>query len=102
MLAVIETGGKQYIVETGEALKIEKLPIDEGGKVIFDKVLLLIKDKEVQVGKPYLEGVTVEATVTTNGRDRKIKIMRYKSKTRQRRRKGHRQHFTKVEIGKIK
>lgn len=101
MLAVIETGGKQYLVETGKALNVEKLPVEEGGKVVFDKVLLLVKDKDVKVGAPYIEGAKVEATLTGHGRARKIKIMRYKPKTTHRRRQGHRQPYSKVEIKKV-
>ncbi|MEK7576360.1 MAG: 50S ribosomal protein L21 [Patescibacteria group bacterium] len=102
MFAVIETGGKQYIVESGAKLKIEKLPVDEGGVVTFDKVLLIADDGKVTVGKPYIAGMTVEADVTRQGRARKIQMMRYHSKTRRRRRKGHRQPFTEVAIKTIK
>ncbi len=102
MIAVIETGGKQYLVGAGQKLKIEKLPEEEGGSVVFDKVLLIIDGDTVLVGKPYLKGVTVEADIARQGRLRKIKILRYHSKTRRRRRKGHRQHFTEVAIKSIK
>jgi large subunit ribosomal protein L21 len=102
MFAVIETGGKQYIVEAGEKLKVEKLPVDTGGVVTFDKVLLISDGTVVTVGKPYIAGMTVEAEVERQGRNKKIRMMRYHSKTRRRRRKGHRQSFTEVAIKTIK
>lgn len=98
MLAVIATGGKQYLVKTGETLKIEKLLVKEGEKVVFDKVLLTADDNgsNVKIGKPYLEGVTFEATVEGNGRAKKIRVEKYKRKVRYHKVYGHRQHFTKV------
>ena len=102
MFAVIETGGKQYLVSSGNALRIEKLPKQEGESIIFDKVLLVADGETVVVGKPYLPGVTVEAALTKQGRSRKIRILRYHSKTRRRRRKGHRQPFTQVAVVSIK
>ena len=102
MFAVIETGGKQYVVESGVKLKIEKLPVDVGGVVSFDKVLLISDGESVTVGKPYIAGMVVEADVLQQGRARKIQMMRYHSKTRRRRRKGHRQPFTEVAIKTIK
>jgi large subunit ribosomal protein L21 len=101
MFAVIETGGKQYIVAEGDNLKIEKLPKAEGDTVTFDKVLLISDGDKIELGKPYLDK-TVEADISKQGRGRKIRIMRYHSKTRHRRRKGHRQHFTEVKIKSIK
>ncbi|MEK7659610.1 MAG: 50S ribosomal protein L21 [Patescibacteria group bacterium] len=96
--AIIDTGGKQYLTHDGETLSIEKLPVDEGGKVVFDKVLLTVDGETITVGKPYIVGVTIEADVLKQGRGRKIRIMRYHSKTRQRRRQGHRQPFTQVKV----
>jgi large subunit ribosomal protein L21 len=102
MIAVIETGGKQYLVGAGQKFKIEKLPKSEGDTVVFDKVLLTIDGETVSVGKPYLKGVSVEANIARQGRARKIRILRYHSKTRRRRRQGHRQPFTEVAIKTIK
>lgn len=96
--AIIETGGKQYLIGDGATLAIEKLPAEEGGKVVFDKVLLTVDGDKVNVGKPFLSGEKIEATVTKQGRGRKIRIMRYHSKTRHRRRQGHRQPFTQVKV----
>ncbi len=102
MFAVIETGGKQYIVGENQKLKIEKLPVVAGDSIVFDKVLLLSDGEKVQIGKPYLAGVSVEAAAILQGRAKKIRILRYHSKTRRRRRKGHRQPFTQVEVKTIK
>lgn len=102
-LAVIETGGKQYLIKPGQTLKVEKLnDAKEGGVVDFDKVLLVANGADIKLGKPYLEGIKVSAKVIKDGRKEKIIVLRYKSKTRQRRRMGHRQHFTEVVIGEIK
>lgn len=102
MFAIIETGGKQYKVKEGETLRVEKLDAEEGDKVSFDKVLMKSDDGEVEVGKPYLEGSEVEAEVEKQGRDKKKIIFKYKPKKRHRRKKGHRQPFTEVEIKSIK
>lgn len=104
MFAVIETGGKQYLVSPKQKIKIEKIAADEGAEAIFDRVLLVAEDEgeNVKIGTPYLEGAVVETRVIKQGRAKKIKMLRYKSKTGRRRRKGHRQHFTEVEILEIK
>lgn len=99
--AVIETGGKQYKVSPGEKLKIEKINAEEGSSFSFDKVLLIAEGEKVEVGRPYLEGRKVEAKVIKHGKGKKIIVFRYKPKTRQRTKKGHRQPFTEVEITKI-
>jgi len=109
-LAVIQTGGKQYLVEPGQVLKIEKLdgakeglPTGQaGGVVSFDKVLLTIDGSEVKIGKPNVEGASVSATVKKEGRADKIVVLKYKAKTRHRVKRGHRQPFTEVTIGEIK
>ncbi len=100
MFAVIETGGKQYRVSLGTKIKVEKLA-SEGESFVFDKVLLVSDGKEVKIGKPYLEGSKVEAKVVKQGRAKKIIVFRYHSKTRYRKKKGHRQPFTEVEVTKI-
>lgn len=98
LIAVIETGGKQYLVAPGQTLKIEKLPVTEGSEYVFDKVLLTSEGGKTVIGTPYIAGATVTATVEVQGRARKIRILRYHSKTRTRRRKGHRQPFTQVKM----
>ncbi|MDP2855533.1 MAG: 50S ribosomal protein L21 [bacterium] len=101
-LAVIETGGKQYLVSEGQKIKVEKLSVEENGAIIFDKVLLVFDGKKTTLGKPLIKGASVEAKLTKTGRNRKVIVFRYHSKTRYRKKKGHRQYFTEVEIGKIK
>ena len=99
-LAVIKTGGKQYVVKEGDRLKVEKINALEGDNFDFDKVLL-IADKEVSIGAPFVEGAKVTAKVLKQGRTRKIVVFHYHSKTRYKKKAGHRQHFTEVEISKI-
>ncbi len=101
MYAVIETGGKQYKVSEGDVLFVEKLDVNEGENVTFDKVLLVGNDDDVKVGTPVVDGASVEAKVVKNGRAKKIYVFKMKSKKNYRRKKGHRQPFTKVEISKI-
>ena len=99
MNAIIETGGKQYNVSVGSEIYIEKLDVQEGKKVVFDKVLMA----NGVVGNPYLKGVSVEGKVIKNGKGKKINIFTYKpKKTSTRKRQGHRQPYTKVEITNIK
>ena len=106
MFAVIETGGKQYLVKTGDTLKVEKLfaeankPAEAGKEVVFEKVLLTAADdgSDVKFGKPYLSGVAVKAVVEAQGRADKIRVVKYKRKVRYKRTIGHRQSFTKVKI----
>lgn len=101
MLAVIKTGGKQYLVSPGQKLKIEKLNKKEGEEVIFDEVLLLEKSNKVEIGNPLVAGIKVMGKVLSQGRNKKVIIFKYKAKTRQKVKKGHRQPFTEVEITKI-
>jgi large subunit ribosomal protein L21 len=98
--AVIETGGKQYKVKEGEKLKVEKLDGETGKSISFDKVLLVAGEK-AEIGNPYLQGATVEAVILSAGRSEKKIIFRYHSKTRYRKLKGHRQHYTEISITKI-
>lgn len=97
MYAVIETGGKQYRVQQGDVITVEKLDVAEGKKVKFDKVLVLSDDKETKVGTPYLD-CAVEGKVVENGKGQKVVIFKYKAKKDYRKKQGHRQPFTKVEI----
>jgi len=101
-LAVIETGGKQYKVAVGQKVQIEKLDKDAGAEVIFDKVLLLADGEEVSVGAPYLKEAEVKAKVIENYKDEKKIVFKYHSKTRRRKKKGHRQRMTEIEITGIK
>lgn len=102
MLAVIKTGGKQYLVQPGDKIKIEKLASKEGAKVVFDKILLVIDDKKnVSVGAPLVKGAKAEAKVLEHGKGKKVIIYKYKAKKRTTRKKGHRQPYTKVEILKL-
>jgi len=99
--AIIQTGGKQYRVSSGEKIKIEKLSGETGADVVFDKVLLSAHGDAVAVGAPYVSGAKVEAKIVRQARDRKKIIFKYHSKARYRKKKGHRQHFTEVEIVKV-
>jgi len=97
-LAIIETGGKQYLVRPGDKIKIEKTAEDIGKEVVFDKVLLSVDDDKIQIGKPYLKTVKVKGKILEQGREKKKIVFRYHSKTRYRKKKGHRQYYTKIEI----
>lgn len=99
--AVIKTGGKQYLVSAGQKLKVEKLDVKEGGEFTFDKVLLIADGKKIEIGSPLVKGARVEAKVLRHGREKKVIVFRYHPKTRYRKKKGHRQPFTEVEIVKI-
>ena len=101
MFAIVEIGGKQYKVSPGDKLKVEKLETAEGGSVNFDKVLLTADGEKIAIGSPYVSGATVEGKVVRQGRNKKIIVFKYSSKTRYRKKKGHRQYFTEVEIVKV-
>lgn len=98
MIAIIETGGKQYTVKPGDKIKVETLNAVEGEAVFFDKVLLTADGEKVAIGAPHVAHAKVEGKVIRQARHKKIIVFKYKSKTRQRKKKGHRQHFTEVEI----
>lgn len=98
MYAVIETGGKQYKVAVGDVISVEKLDVEEGAEVTFDKVLMTGEGSDVRVGAPAVEGATVTAKVLKNGKAKKVVVFKMKRKKNYRRKKGHRQPFTKVEI----
>ena len=101
MFAIIKTGGKQYLVKPGQKLKVEKLDAPVGGDIVFDEVLLVTDGEKTEIGAPFIEGVKVEAKVVQNARAKKVIVFKYHNKTRYHKKKGHRQHFTEVEIGKI-
>ena len=100
MYAVIETGGKQYRVQEGDTIMVEKMDVQAGDKVTFDKVLVLNDGKELKVGTPYLDA-SVSASVVENGKAKKVIVYKYKRKTGYHKKNGHRQQFTKVKIEKI-
>ena len=95
--AIIQTGGKQYKVSSGEKLKIETVEANDGA-VVFDKVLLRSAGDRVEIGTPYLANATVTAKLVRNGRGEKKIVFKYHAKTRQHKKKGHRQDFTEVQI----
>lgn len=101
MYAIIETGGKQYKVEKGSELYIEKLHAAEGETVTFDRVVLVQQDGNVVVGNPTVEGATVTAKVVRHGKGRKVIVYKYKAKKNYRRKQGHRQPYTKVVVEAI-
>ena len=102
MYAIIESCGKQYKVAEGDVVLFEKLDVEEGKKVTFDKVILVSEEGKVQVGTPYVKGIKVEGKVISHGKGKKIIVFKMKAKKNYRRKQGHRQPFTKVEITSIK
>jgi large subunit ribosomal protein L21 len=101
MYAIIQTGGKQYKVEQGNVISVEKLGLEPGETVTFDQVLAISKGNEFKAGTPIVEGANVVGTVLANGRGKKIKIFKHKKRTGYRKRQGHRQAFTTVRIDSI-
>ena len=101
MYAIIETGGKQYRVEPDEVLQVEKLTAAPGDVVEFDKVALIQNEGNINLGKPWIEGAKVACRVLAQGRDRKVVVFTYKAKKNYKRKKGHRQSFTRVKVEKI-
>ena len=101
MYTIIKTGGKQYRVQEGDNIFVEKLASDVDSEVVFDQVLAVVNDGDVKVGTPVVEGAKVTAKVLEQGKEKKIRIFKYKAKSNYRRRQGHRQPYTKVAIEKI-
>ena len=101
MKAVIVTGGKQYTVAEGDVLYIEKLAVEAEATVKFDQVLAVLDGENTKIGAPVVEGAAVEAKVVKNGKCKKITILKYKPKKNEKKKMGHRQPYTKVEITKI-
>ena len=102
MYAIIESCGKQYKVTEGDVVFFEKLDAEEGKKVTFDKVILVSGEEKIEIGNPYVKGVKVEGKVVAHGKGKKIIVFKYKAKKNYRRKQGHRQPYTKVEITAIK
>ena len=101
MYAIIETGGKQYKVQEGDFVFVEKLDVEAGSTVTIDKVLVVANGEDIKVGAPFVEGASVEAIATKNGKEKKIIVYKYKAKKGYHKKQGHRQPYTKLEIKKI-
>ncbi len=101
MYAIIVTGGKQYKVENGDVVFVEKLDVEADSEITFDKVIAVGADDGIKVGAPYVEGATVTAKVLKNGKGKKVVVATYKPKKNEKRKMGHRQPYTKVEISAI-
>lgn len=101
MYAIIETGGKQYKVEKGDVIFIEKLDVEAESEVKFDKVIAVSDDNGIKVGSPYVGGASVSAKAIKNGKGKKIVVFTYRPKKSSQRKMGHRQPYTKVEITEI-
>ena len=101
MLAVIKTGGKQYIVTPGQKIKIEKINKKEGEEITFDEVLLVEKSKKIEIGTPFVKEAEVTGKILSQGKAKKVIVFKYKPKTRYKVKKGHRQRYSEVEIKSI-
>jgi large subunit ribosomal protein L21 len=101
MYAVIESGGKQYQAVPGEYVDVEKLPVDVGAELTLERVLMVVDGDEVQVGQPLVKGAQVTVTVIGQRRSRKVLHFQYLAKKRERKKQGHRQHYTRLRIDKI-
>jgi len=98
MYAVIQTGGKQYRVEEGTTLKIEKLELGMGDSIEFDNVLMVQSDDAVKIGQPYVDGSKVTATVVAQGRHKKVKIIKFRRRKHHMKQMGHRQYYTEIQV----
>lgn len=101
MTAILETGGKQYRVAEGDIIYVEKLPVEEGAEITLNTVVAVFDDDKIKTGTPYISGVTVTASVIKNGKDKKIIVYKMKPKKGYRRKQGHRQPYTKLQIKSI-
>ena len=97
-IAVIKTGGKQYIVRPGQKIKIEKLSTKEGEEVVFEEVLLLDNEKKTEIGSPTIKGATVKGKLLKQAKAKKVIVFKFKAKKREKTKKGHRQPYSEVEI----
>jgi len=96
--AIVEAAGKQFLVSSGQKINISDIRLEKDEEVVFDKVLLIYEDGELQLGQPYLSGASIKGRMTKKGREKKKIVFRYHSKNRYRKFKGHRQPFTEVEL----
>ncbi|GHV41759.1 50S ribosomal protein L21 [Clostridia bacterium] len=101
MYAILETGNKQYKVEVGGVIRVEKLIAEVGGDIVFDSVLLIEENGDITVGSPYVSGATVAATVTAQDREKKVIVFKYKPKKGYKKKNGHRQPYTELKITAI-
>ena len=101
MYAIVDTGGKQYKVKKDETLRIEKIPGEVGSQVSFDKILMLVDDDNVKIGRPVLDDVAVKGHIVEQEKAQKIIVFKYKRRKRYRRKQGHRQQYTAVKIDSI-
>lgn len=101
MYAIIKTGGKQYRVSEGQEIFVEKLPVEAGAEVVFDEVLAVGEGADIAWGKPYVEGAKVTASLVKHGKGKKIDVLTYKAKKGYRRKKGHRQPYSKLKINSV-
>jgi len=101
MYAILETGGKQYKVSEGSVISVEKLGLESGSAYVFDKIIATSNGTELKVGAPYVNGAKVEASVVEEGKHKKVIVFKYKPKKGYKKKKGHRQPFTKLKIDKI-
>ncbi len=98
MYAVVQTGGKQYRVSEGLYLKVEKIEAEEGATIELDKVLMVADGDKITVGKPFVEGGKVTATIKSHGRAKKVLILKFKRRKHHMKRQGHRQYYTEIEV----
>ena len=101
MYAVIKTGGKQYRVSPGDSIDVERLPNEVGEQIELDQVLLVANGSGAKIGQPLVEGATVKATVTRQARGRKVVVFKFRPRNRYRRKRGHRQYYTRLRIDEI-
>lgn len=101
MHAVVKTGGKQYRIQEGDTLRVEKLDADEGSNITLEQVLLIADGDNIQIGAPYVKGGSISATVKSHGRGKKINIIKLRRRKHYRKRMGHRQYFTELHIDTI-
>lgn len=101
MYAIIESGNKQFKVQEGDVINVELLKVDEGSKYTLENVLMISNGDDLKLGAPYISGASVEASVVTHGKDKKVIVYKYKPKKGFHKKKGHRQPFTQLKIDKI-
>ena len=101
MYAVFQSGGKQHRVSEGQVIRLEKLEVETGSEVVFDKVLMVANGEDIKVGAPFVEGATIKAEIVEHGRGDKVKIVKFRRRKHYRKQQGHRQWFTDVKITAI-